>query len=70
VKRGGEGRGGSGRRYPYNRETEGLPTVPSRPSGEGRCDTIPWNEEGKLMERGLFGVQQREKLAFGERPLK
>jgi len=31
---------------------------------------MQWNEEDKLMERGLFGVQQREKFAFGERPFK
>ena len=43
-------------------------TVPSRPSGEGRCGTMRWNEEGKLMECGLFGVQQREKLTFGKWP--
>ena len=29
---------------------------------------MQWNEEGKLMERGLVGVEQREKWAFGEWP--
>ena len=59
-KRGMEGWGGGGRRYPYNRETD---SVPSRPSGEGRYGTMLCNEEGKLMESGLFGCIAEGKVS-------
>jgi hypothetical protein len=41
----------------------GKQIVPSRPSGEGRYGTMLCNEEGKLMESGLFGCIAEGKVS-------